>query len=88
MKADPQEEQVGGGMQELTLVSFAPNGKMGLVRYSSPNRKCVSETRVGYRVGQGFHFRLFRNSAGEAYSSRYTYFSNLVARTAYSVPEW
>ena len=35
-------------------------------------------TRVGYRVGQGFHFQCFRNSAGEAYWSQYTYFSNLV----------
>ena len=96
----------------------------GLGTYSSPNRKCVSETRVGYRVGQGFHFyhgstllylslylsllysitallhytglyytvpwhywallytlRLFQKQCGGAYRSRYTYFSNLVART-------
>ena len=31
---------------------------------SSPNRKCVSETRLGYRVGQGFHFRLFQKQCG------------------------
>ena len=31
VKADPQEEQVGGDMQELTLVSLAPNAKMGSV---------------------------------------------------------
>ena len=32
--------------------------------YSSPNRKCVSKTRVGYRVGQGLHFRLFQKQCG------------------------
>ena len=32
----------------------------GLGTYSSPNWKCVSETMVGYRVGQGFHLRLFQ----------------------------
>ena len=42
--------------------------------YSSPNKKYVSETRVG--MGSSF-----RNSAGESYRSKYTYFSNLVART-------
>ena len=48
---------------------------------SSPNRKCVSETRLGYRVGQGFHFRLFQKQCGGGlYRSRYTYFSNSVAR--------
>ena len=36
----------------------------GLGTYSSLNRKCVSETRVGYRVGQGFHFRLFQKQCG------------------------
>ena len=35
----------------------------------------------GYRVGKGFHFQLFQKQCGEAYRSRYTYFSNLVART-------
>ena len=49
--------------------------------YSSPNRKCVSETRVGYRVGQGFISSCFSNSTGKAYRLWYTYFSNLVART-------
>ena len=49
--------------------------------YSSPNRKCVSETRVGIGSGRDFISGCFRNSAGEAYRSRYTYFSNLVART-------
>ena len=50
--------------------------------YSSPNRKCGSETRVG-GIGSGRDFisGCFRNSAGEAYRSRYTYFFNLVART-------
>ena len=31
VKADPQEEQVGGIVQELTWVSFVPNAKMGIL---------------------------------------------------------
>ena len=34
----------------------------GLGTYSSPNRKFV--TRVGYTVGQGFHFQLFQKQCG------------------------
>ena len=40
-------------------------GQSGRGTYSSPNMKCVSETRVGYRVGQGFHFRLFQKQCRE-----------------------
>ena len=40
----------------------------------------VSETRVGIGSRRDFIFSCFRNSAGEAYRSRYTYFSNLFAR--------
>ena len=47
---------------------------------ASWERQCVSETRVGYGVRQGFPVS-FRNSVGEAYRLQYTYFSNLVART-------
>ena len=49
-------------MQELTCTQWK-NGS-GNIRYSSPNRKCVSETRVWYRVGQGFHFQLFQKQCG------------------------
>ena len=48
--------------------------------YSSPNRKCAC-FRTGIGSGRGFISGCFRNSAGEAYRLRYTYFSNLVART-------
>ena len=41
-----------------------------LRRYSSPS--------IG--LGRDFISGCFRNSAGEVYRSRYTYFSNLVAR--------
>ena len=54
--------------------------------YSSTNRKCVSETRVG-GIGSGRDFisGCFRNNAGGGgYRSRYTYFSNLVAKTKVS----
>ena len=70
-------------MFPLNRTATTGDGKLGksLGTYSSLNRKCVSETRVGYRVGQGFISGCFRNSAGEAYRSRYAYFSNLVART-------
>ena len=54
--------------------------------YSSPNRKCVSETRVGLGSGRDFISGCFRNSVGKAYRSRYTYFSNLVARTMLPPP--
>ena len=65
---------------KLGALSPPPTPRLGT--YSSPKRKCVSETRVGYRVGQGFHFRLFQKQCGGGlYRSRYTYFSNLVART-------
>ena len=36
----------------------------GLGTYSSPNRKCVSETRVRYRVRQRFHFWLIQKQCG------------------------
>ena len=65
-------------MWEVRNVSPFPQG---LGTYSSPNRKCVSETRVGIGSGRDFISCCFRNSAGEAYRLQYTYFSNLVART-------
>ena len=37
--------------------------------------------RVGYRVGQGFTSGLFQKQCRGGYRLRYTYFSNLVART-------
>ena len=40
---------------------------------------CMFQNRD--RVEKGFHFQLFQKQCGEAYRSRYTYFSDLVART-------
>ena len=50
--------------------------------YSSPNRKCVSETRVAIGLRRDSFPVVSETVQGEAYRSRYPYFSNLViART-------
>ena len=46
-----------------------------------PTGSVFLKQRVGYRVGQGFISGLYQKHCGGGYRSRYTYFSNLVART-------